>query len=305
MGAAVAVCVAVALAVVLLDGSSQQTYGLSRKKITELAAFGVTPQQYVRARKRGEEHAAALRSAPPTDPNVVGPRLIKEEHESELLAWKQLYGRRYHAKITEEWHTHQLRETRTIISLNLALENKQKILGPAEWVINFALDRSPTPAEERLANSPNAVKPLNRVARMLEAFPQPLIDPKLPVELLAFETLSPGRHEIIVTILSASGYQPPFIVRTGKVDEALLRGRELAKAAPTGDLTLRLSKNVKFYEQVTTHGGLGPKRPSSVYRLNELFNHGPVPLNLGWRRGAKDITALLRRPVEEVIIETT
>lgn len=106
---AAALGVAGILVVVLSAGSGAQTDGLSRQKIAELAELGVTPQRYMLARKRGEEHEAALRTSPPADPNIVGPRLIREERESELLAWKQLYGKRLGTKVDGEWHVHQLR----------------------------------------------------------------------------------------------------------------------------------------------------------------------------------------------------
>lgn len=173
LGVAIFLCMVAILAVVLANSSSDQTDGLSRKKIAELAAFGVTPQQYLRARRRGEEHEAALRSAPPADPNVVGPRLIREQRESELLAWKEFYDKRLHAKVIEEWHTHQLNQTRTIISLDFVLKNKRRILGPAEWMISIALERPLTPAEERLVNNGDAIQPLNHAARLLETFPKP------------------------------------------------------------------------------------------------------------------------------------
>ena len=300
--AAIGICVVGVFTIALLDTSSDGNYGLPRQKVIELAKYGITPQQYANAQKRAEAHKAALLKAPPSDPNVAGPNLIKEEHEPELIAWKAYYAHRLHARVREQWHINQLAENHTIATLHLVTETSPRPLVTAEWIIRFALDRPPTPAEEKIFHSSKGVEALNVAAHRLETFPKPRFGLSLPTGLLAVETLSPGQHEVIVKIEPADRYEPTFIVRNGIVDESLLRGRALTKSPPTGNLTLGLATMAKVYEQALGAGQAGPKRRSSIYKLNHAFNEGPVLLVLGWHSSTRDLRHLLRRPVQELTI---
>ncbi len=298
---AVALCAGSGLTIALTT-SGDSNHGLSRQKVAELTDYGITPQQYVKAQQRAEAHKAALQVAPPPDPNVAGPSLIKAEHESELFAWKVHYSRQLHIPVREHWHINQLAETHTIVILQLVPESGGRPLVSAEWVIKFALDRPPTPAEEKIFHSADGVEPLNAAARSLEMFPKPQVGARLPIAILAAETLSPGRHEVIVRIQPAERYEPTYIVRHGLVDEPLLRGKALAASPPNQDLILRLANTVRIYEQALGTGRAGPKRRSSIYRLNHAFNEGPVLLTLGWHSSARNLKELLRRPVQELTI---
>ena len=202
---------------------------------------------------------------------MVGPRLIREDHSAEIAAWKSLPERRLHTAIQEQWHVQQLSKTRTIVALSFVADANNKILMSARWLVKIALDRPLTEPEQDLVSSSKWSEPLNEDAHKLESFPKPQTGLRLPVRLLAFEGLSPGRHEVIVKIQPADRYEPSLVVRAGVFDEALLRGKTLVKSVPPTDSTLRLARNVRIYEQNLDHGAAGPVRRSSIYRLSSLL----------------------------------
>lgn len=300
------VCVTIIIVAVVEHQRDDRKGGLSSQKIAELAHHGVTPEQYLRIKERGAAHQAALHDEPPTDPNVVGPRLIGEEHGPELSAWKQFYGAALHTGIAEAWSVQAVGEKRTIVTLELvAGTGRGDIFSePAKWAINVSLTRPLTSAEERIVHGSHAVEALNQMARKLEGLPMPHIGLSLPVDLFGDEVLSPGLHVVVVDVFPARRYESWLIMRRGILDEPLLRGKGLAKRAPLGVKYLRLSKHVKVFEEAVAFGEAkaGPRRRSSIYELNRLFNSGPVPLILGWKSGAHNLHDLLRRPVQELTI---
>jgi hypothetical protein len=80
------ICAVTGLAMALSDGPGAKTPGLIPKKVAELKSIGASFRRYTELKKQGREHELALRNEPPPDPNVVGPRLIREDHSSEGTA---------------------------------------------------------------------------------------------------------------------------------------------------------------------------------------------------------------------------
>ncbi len=288
----------------LAGGSTDEHPGLSPKKVAELRALGVTPKRYAEQQRHAREYTAALEREPPPDPKVVGPRLVREENKSQFAAWISYYANRMHMTVDEHWTTEVLSETHTIVTLQLVTSQGQDVGSAARWALNFALTRPLTEAEQQRSNGPQGIKPLDVEARRLSSFPRPLSGVRHSVRIFADETLSPSNHELLVTVFPAAEYEPNLIVRHGEWDEALSRGQILARRAPGDILTLALAPSARFYEQNLGNGRAGPVKRSSVYKLARLFKSGPVFLVLGWRHGARSIRALLRRPVQEVIILT-
>lgn len=242
--------------------------------------------------------STAIAEAPP-DPKVVGPRLIREESESQLTAWRSYYAKRLRAGVEERWTTDTISETDTVVTLQLVSAAGRDVGAPARWALNFALTRPLTEAEQERADGPHGIEALDARARRLSSFPPPRLGQRLPVRLFAEEVLSPGNHELIVSVAPRASYEPNLLVRDGIWDEALSRGEALVTRAPRGLQTLALADSARFREQDLDNGRV---RPSSIYRLARLFNSGPVLLLLGWRTGAQGLAGLLRRPIEEVVI---
>lgn len=297
---------------VVLASSGYPNHGLSKQKVAELAEHSLTPSQYLKVKRDGEAFEAANRNGreavPPTPPDVAAPRLIKEVHKEELLAWKQLYAARLHEEVTESWTVRVLSETQTIASLELltAAHHHKLLPGPAEWRIRFALTRPPTPAEERILHQPHlGIEGLTKAARMLEHLPAPRAGLQLPVELYATEDLGPGLDKIFVDTPSPEAYKPWLIMRNGSRDEALQRGRSLAKNITHKIQELMLSKHVEVFLEPVASGEGGKashRRHSSIYELIRLFKRGPVPMLLRWKTGAQTGSSLLRRPVQQIVL---
>jgi hypothetical protein len=300
LGAVCCVAAAIVAVLVFTGAGGDGKVGLPPQKIAELARFGITPQEYLRARQRGNANEAALKTEPPPNPYVVAPRVIRESHGPELLAWKKVFEAQLHSPVAEVWHVQLVNETHAIVRMQLLRDDGNVKVGDvAEWALNFALTRPLTHAEELVASGPHGEEALNAMARKLGTLPQPRRGRKLPVRIYAVEGLSPGLHEVIVSIVAPYTYESHLIMRRGTMDEALLRGKTLVNQRPKGEQYLKLSKHVRFYRETSQEG---PVKRSSIYELSRLFNKGLVPLLLGWRSGARNLHELLRRPIEEVII---
>jgi hypothetical protein len=306
-----AVCAAVVGAMVALASNGPARDGLSRQKVTELAEREMTPAEYLRIKHDGEaveaKNAKAAQTEPAPDPSVVAPRLLREEHHWELAAWKQLYESRLHERVVESWTVHSLNEKQTVAALQLVATTQRKTVlsSPAEWVFNFSLSAAPTPAEQQIANSPRGIEATTATARLLERLPAPRAGRQLPVEFYAVEDLSPGANVILADTPAPFAYKPWLIMRSGSRDEALQRGQLLAQHAIRGVRELKLARHVAVFREPveSANGGKArPRRRSSIYELSHLFNQGPVPMILRWRTGASGASALLRRPVEELIL---
>lgn len=118
---------------------------------------------------------------------------------------------------------------------------------------------------------------------------------------MAEETLSPGQHELLAQVIADFRYEGPLVIRAGKLDEALLRGRSLAANPSPRIRELKLAKGAPIYEQSFKQGEAGTVKRSSIYGLSQAFDSGPMRLLLKWRHGASSLAALLSRPVEGVI----
>jgi hypothetical protein len=301
--ALVVACCMLIVAVVIFTTGGRHKNGATAREVADLADRGVTPQQYLAEQKRVAAYKAKSRNEAPTDPNVVAPRLIREEHGAELLAWKNFYSRRVGQPVIESWVVSELAEARTTVTLNLTPQGSHSpSFGPANWAINFSLRRPLTPAENRVANSPRGVEAINADARQLEDLPKPQLGSHLPLRLFSAETLSPGAHKISVSLFPDFKYESWLIMRTGILDESLLRGKILATHPPQGPQTLRLDRRVAIFEEPFSKSTHGHRHSTSIYELDRLFNHGPVPILIGWRSGALTLQRLLRRPVQELTI---
>ncbi|HEX4437047.1 MAG TPA: hypothetical protein VH061_09650 [Solirubrobacteraceae bacterium] len=284
--------------------------GLSHQKVTELAEREMTPAEYLRIKHDGEaveaRNAKAAQTEPSPNPAVVAPRLLREEHYWEFDAWRQLYESRLHERVVESWTVHSLNEKQTVAALQLVAgtERKTVLSSPAEWVFNFSLSAAPTPAEQRIANSPRGIEATTAGAHLLERLPAPRTGRQLPVELYAVEDLSPGTNVILADTPAPFAYKPWLIMRSGSRDEALQRGQLLAQHTIRGVREFKLARHVEVFREPveSANGGKAkPRRRSSIYELSHLFNQGPVPLILRWRTGVSG-AKLLRRPVEELVL---
>jgi hypothetical protein len=200
---------------------------------------------------------------PPPPASVVAPRLLHELFGYELAAWKQRLEHELGTVVHESWVVDQRSETDTDATFRLFGGHAQ-IGGTAVWRLTVALDRPLTPAEEHLVEDGKAVVPRTHVARRYEAFPTLAASTSKPVELMAEETLSPGPHVLEAHLISAERYDAPLIVRAGKLDEPLLRGRSLAGNVSPQIRELRLVRGAKIYRETYVNGHTGPLRRSSI-----------------------------------------
>jgi hypothetical protein len=237
---------------------------------------------------------------PPLPASVVAPRLLREFFGYELAAWKQRMEHVLGAAVHESWTVDEHSETDIDTTLRL-YRGRAQIGEKAVWRINIALDRPLTPAEERLVEDEKGIVPRTVAARRYEGFPVLAASASRPIELMGEETLSPGLHVLVAQVISAERYDAPLIVRAGKLDESLLRGRSLAGNPSPRIRELRLARGAKIYRETFIEGHAGPLRRSSIYGLSQAYNSGPMRLILKWRTGSTTLKALLRRPIESVI----
>jgi hypothetical protein len=237
---------------------------------------------------------------PPPPASVVAPRLLRELFGYELAAWKQRLERESGAAVHESWSVDQHSETDTDATLRF-YRGRAQIGEKAEWQLKIALDRPATPAEERLVENNEAFVPRTRAARRYEGFPTLAASASKPIELMGEEALSPGPHVLVAQIISGERYDAPLILRAGKLDEPLLRGRSLVGNPSPRIRELPLAHNAKIYRETYAGGHAGPLRRSSIYGLSQAYNSGPMRLILKWRTGSTTLRALLRRPIESVI----
>lgn len=241
--------------------------------------------------ERQERRVAELEEPPP-EPGAVGVRLVQEEYEGQVGAWKAVYERRFGGTVRAVWGAKG-----SFVSLEFkAMSGKSS--GRAEWFV-----QSPA-ANRQLVSPKHLIHPKNELARRLQGLPQPRTGTSYPVLLLAGEALTPGRRVAAVVLLLQSEYQPLMFATAGGFAESLLRGYDLARgiSTRTGLQYLGVARGASIYKGTIMHGRLGTLTPTPFSTLREAFTHGLVPLLIGWRHGAAHLSALLSRPIQTLII---
>jgi len=177
-----------------------------------------------RADRRGDDR-------PLLDPEVVGPRLVRDSFGPQLLFWLRTYRARERGRVQRSW-TAAARGT--VVSLSLSLSRKRAGRPgwrlEARWKIAVPLDRQLTRRQLTILGGSGGIVPANDAARRLSSFPR--IDPgrgprDRPLALVAqILEVDPRGRQVGVSILPAASIPDGLVTRNGR-DLALLAGLSL------------------------------------------------------------------------------
>ena len=233
---------------------------------------------------------------PPLDPDVVGPRLVRESFGPQLLFWLRTYRARERGRVRRTWTT-AARGTDVVLRLSSTRAKRPAWRLEAHWKIAVALDRQLTRRQLTILGGPRGIVAANDAARRLSSFPR--IDPSRgprsqPVALVANVLgVDPRGRRLEVSILPAESVPDGLVTRTGR-DFALLAGLSLIKRS---DLPAFTSHALAPTARIRAES-----EPITAHRLVALAAaRRDALVILSWRNaGRVALARLLARPVDGI-----
>jgi hypothetical protein len=266
---------------------------------TGVIAFGVL---WSGCERTGGEDPASVSERPrgddtqTLDPDVVGPRLVRESFGPQLLFWLRTYGTRERGRVQRSWST-AARGTVVALRLRSTRAKRPAWRLEARWKIAVALDRQLTRRQLTILGGRRGIVPANAAARRLSSFPR--IDPRRgprsrPIALVAFVLgVDPRGRRVEVSILPLDSTPDGLVTRSGR-DFALLAGRSLLERTdPPAFTSHALAPAARIS---------AGSEPITARRLAALAAaRRDAPVILSWRNaGAVALARLLARPVDGI-----
>jgi hypothetical protein len=257
-----------------------------------------SPQRDPEPASGGQPHPEPASGGRPLDPDVVGPRLVRESFGPQLQFWLRTYGARDRVRAGRSWATSD-RGRSVTLRLSRHRGGRSPSSLTARWRIAVPLDRDLTSRQVQTLGGRRGIVPANGAARRLSSFPR--IDPargprSRPLALVArVQDVDARGRRIAVALVPAASVLDGIVTRRGG-DLALLAGLTLIEHARLPQLT-----SVALAPAARITAGSKALIPSGLDAI--VVAHPDALAVLRWRgAGRLSLAELLARPVDEIEI---